>query len=94
MKIFSVAVNIHDHNTYDGKFHYQVERHNRVKHNLNPDNSHDSEPSREFFHKHFRPNYDNKDHMLAFTVSNLGQEFVRDILEETIGNLEFLNFSQ
>jgi carbamoyltransferase len=92
MKIFSVAVNIHDHNTYDGKLHYQVERHNRVKHNLNPNNPHDSEPSREFFHKHFRPNYDNKDHMLAFTVSNLGQEFVRDILEETIGNLEFLNF--
>ena len=34
MKIFSIAVNIHDHNTYDGVFHNQIERHNRRKHNI------------------------------------------------------------
>ena len=42
MKIVSVAVNIHDHNTYDGIFHNQVERHNRRKHNLNRENPHDT----------------------------------------------------
>ena len=37
MNIYSVALNIHDHNTYDGTFHNQIERHNRRKHNLNYD---------------------------------------------------------
>jgi len=35
MKIFSVALNSHDHNTYDGIYHNQLERHSRIKHNLN-----------------------------------------------------------
>ena len=34
MKIFSVALNIHDHNTYDGIFHNQIERYSRKKHNI------------------------------------------------------------
>lgn len=34
MKIFSVAINLHDHNTYDGMYHNQRERHTRFKHNL------------------------------------------------------------
>ena len=94
MKIFSVAVNIHDHNTYDGKFHYLAERYTRKKHNLNPENSHDTTPSREFFEEHFRPQFNNrgKDDVFAFTVSNLGQQFVQDLLEDTIGDLEFLSF--
>lgn len=92
MNIFSIAVNIHDHNWYDGTYHYLAERHTRRKHNLNRENSHDPTYSREFFADHFVPNFNNKDHMFAFTVSNLGQEFVRDLLEETIGNLDFLNF--
>jgi len=33
-KIFSVALNLHDHNTYDGVWHNQRERHTRFKHNL------------------------------------------------------------
>jgi hypothetical protein len=33
-KIYSVALNLHDHNTYDGVFHNQRERHTRFKHNL------------------------------------------------------------
>ena len=91
MNIFSIALNMHDHNTYDGVFHNQVERHNRVKHNLNPNNAHDHEPSREFFRNHFMPNYKAHD-VFAFTVSNLGQEFVIDLLEETVGDKDFLSF--
>ena len=91
MNIFSVAVNIHDHNTYNGELHYLAERYTRKKHNLNPTNPHDPEPSREFFREHFLPNY-NKDHMFAFTCSNLGQEFVRDLLEDTLPDLSFLDF--
>ena len=33
-KIYSVALNLHDHNTYDGVFHNQRERYTRFKHNL------------------------------------------------------------
>ena len=91
MKTFAIAVNIHDHNSYDGVFHNQVERHNRIKHNLNPANPHDTAPSRKFFDEHFIPNY-NKDNLFAFTISNLGQQFVRDLLEETLSDTEFFNF--
>ena len=94
MIIKAAALNIHDHNTYDGIFHNQIERHNRVKHNLNPDNSHDPTPSREFFINHVLPLYNerNEDNIFAFTVSNLGQEFVIDLVEEHIGDKDFLNF--
>ena len=91
-KIYSVALNIHDHNSYDGVFHNQVERHNRIKHNLNPENSHDTTPSREFFNDYVLPAYNNKDHKFAFTVSNLGQEFVIDLIEEHFSDKDFLNF--
>jgi predicted NodU family carbamoyl transferase len=95
MKIFSVAVNIHDHNTYDGEFHNQVERYSRRKHNLNRENSHDPTYSREFFLEYFLPNYriSNKDNLFAFTVSNLGQEFVLDLLKETLPDTNFLSFN-
>jgi carbamoyltransferase len=33
-KISAVALNLHDHNTYDGEWHNQRERHTRFKHNL------------------------------------------------------------
>ena len=33
-KIFAVALNLHDHNTYDGIWHNQRERETRFKHNL------------------------------------------------------------
>jgi carbamoyltransferase len=92
MKIKAAALNIHDHNTYDGVFHNQIERHNRVKHNLNPDNSHDPTPSREFFMDHVLPMYHDDDSLFAFTVSNLGQEFVIDLVEEHFGDKEFLKF--
>lgn len=95
MKIFAVAVNIHDHNTYDGVFHNQAERYTRRKHNLNKDNSHDPTYSREFFLENFKPNYElakSRGDLFAFTVSNLGQEFVIDLLEETLGDKSFLDF--
>jgi len=94
MKIFSIAVNIHDHNWYDGVTHRQEERYTRLKHNLNPENSHDKEPSRRFFREQFVPNYEkySPSDVFAFTVSNLGQEFVIDLLEETLLDTEFLNF--
>jgi len=92
MKIFSVAVNVHDHNTYDGVFHNQAERFTRRKHNLNRANPHDPTYSREFFNEHFLPNY-NKDNVFAFTVSNLGQEFVLDLLQSTLPDTDFLEFN-
>lgn len=94
MKIFSVAVNIHDHNTYDGEYHHQAERYTRRKHNLNRENPQDPTYSREFFLEHFVPNYkkSNKDNVFAFTVSNLGQEFVLDLLKETLPDINFLSF--
>ena len=33
-KIFSIALNLHDHNTYDGVWHNQRERYTRHKHNF------------------------------------------------------------
>ena len=33
-KIKAVALNLHDHNTYDGVWHNQRERQTRFKHNL------------------------------------------------------------
>ena len=34
MKIFSASYGPHDHNTYDGVWHNQVERYSRLKHNV------------------------------------------------------------
>ena len=33
-KIYAVALNLHDHNVYDGQVHRQMERYTRFKHNL------------------------------------------------------------
>ena len=94
MKIFSAALNIHDHNTYDGTFHNQIERHNRKKHNLNYEWSHDPKPSQEFFKQHVLPAYENRNenNLFAFTVSNLGQEFVSDLIENHFPSKDFLEF--
>jgi carbamoyltransferase len=94
INIFSIAVNMHDHNTYDGVFHLQEERYSRKKHNLVSTDPQDPTPSREFFLEHFLPKYKNKsvDSVFAFTCSNLGKEFVLDLIDDTIGNRDFLNF--
>ncbi len=93
MNIFSVAINIHDHNTYDGKVHYLAERHTRQKHNLNRENPHDPTPSRIFYKEYIEPRYKKQDEIFAFTVSNLGQEFVIDYLEENLLDKSFLHFN-
>jgi len=94
MKIFAATMNIHDHNTYDGEFHNLAERYTRRKHNLNPRNSHDPTTSQDFFIEFIKPKFKNRDddEVFAFTVSNLGQEFVTSQLEEIIPGREFLGF--
>jgi carbamoyltransferase len=94
MKIFGAAVNIHDHNTYDGELHHMAERYTRRKHNLNYKNPHDPSYSREFFNKQILPRYKNRksDEIFSFTVSNLGQQFVIDIIEDNFSDKEFLDF--
>lgn len=90
MKIFALAFNMHDHNTYDGKFHKQVERYSRMKHNLNRENSHDPLPSQIFFKENFRKSTPQE--TVAFSCSNLGYQFVSDLVKESLGETEFLNF--
>lgn len=95
MSIYSITLNIHDHNSYDGSFHYQAERFTRKKHNLNYTDIHNPEYSRDFFYKNFIPNYyrcQEAGDIFAFTVSNLGQEFVKDLLQSNLDDVEFLNF--
>lgn len=94
MKIFSIAVNMHDHNTYDGTLHYQEERYSKIKHNLNKHNPQDPTLSREFFLKQFIPNYNNRSNntVFSFSCSNLGKEFVFDLLDSTLGDTGFLSF--
>jgi len=94
MKIFSIAINMHDHNTYDGVLHRLEERYTRKKHNLHPADPHNPSTGREFFIEHFIPRYKNKsdDEIFSFTCSNLGKEFVIDLIDETIGERNFLDF--
>jgi carbamoyltransferase len=90
--MFAIAVNMHDHNWYDGSHHYQAERFSRRKHNIDLQDPHNPSPSREFFLQHFVPKYNQSSGSFGFTCSNLGKEFVRDLLSNTLGNLDFLKF--
>ena len=79
MKIFSVALSPHDHNTYDGVLHNQRERYTRLKHNvpyhfdsypndslIDRMNQHDESAGIEFYDEYFKPD----DHeILAFTTT-------------------------
>jgi len=79
MKIFSVALSPHDHNTYDGIFHNQRERYTRRKHNVpwhfdaypsdsesEKMNQDDNSAGIAFYNEYFKP----KDHqLLAFTTT-------------------------
>jgi carbamoyltransferase len=98
MKIFSVALGPHDHNTYDGVFHNQIERYSRKKHNIpwhvdsyphhseaERMNSEDKKYTREFYDEYFKPD----DHeVLAFTVTVGG---IKSIPHHQI-NQEFLDW--
>mgnify|MGYP001303234098 CR=1 FL=1 len=91
MKIYAVALNLHDHNTYDGVFHNQRERYTRFKHNLpyhaeaydhqsdilNPA---DYRLNNEFVKEYWKK----KDDILAFTYTYGGVRMCKDILPQDV----------
>ena len=85
MKIFSIALNLHDQNTYDGVFHNQRERHTRFKHNLpyHSDliNTDDYSLNDEFINEYFKKT---NDVVLAFTYSYGGLRKSKELLFNTI----------
>jgi len=94
-KIYSVALNLHDHNTYDGVWHNQRERETRFKHNLpyhaeayahqsdilNPA---DYRLNNEFVKEYFKK----RDGVLAFTYTYGGIRMCKDILPQDIFDYE------
>ena len=95
MKIFSVALNLHDHNTYDGIFHNQRERFTRFKHNLpyhTEAYAHQSDilnPTDYTLNDVFVKEYfKKKDDVLAFTFTYGGIRMCKDILPEDVFNYQ------
>lgn len=94
-KIFSVALNLHDHNTYDGVFHNQRERFTRFKHNL-PYHAeaydHQSDilnPGDYRLNDEFVKEYWKKtDDVLAFTYTYGGVRMCRDMLPQDVFDYE------
>jgi len=94
-KIFAVALNLHDHNTYDGVWHNQRERETRFKHNLpyhaeayahqsdilNPA---DYRLNDEFVKEYFKKT----DDILAFTYTYGGIRMCRDLLPKDVFDYE------
>src|SRR6056300_1477268 len=94
-KIYSVALNLHDHNTYDGVFHNQRERFTRFKHNLpyhaeayahqsDVLNPADYRLNNEFVKEYFKK----KDDVLAFTYTYGGVRMCKDILPQDVFKYE------
>ena len=94
-KIFAVAVNLHDHNTYDGVWHNQRERETRFKHNLpyhaeayahQSDilNSADYRLNNEFVKEYFKKT----DDVLAFTYTLGGIRMCKDLLPKDVFDFE------
>ena len=99
-KIYSVALNLHDHNTYDGVFHNQRERYTRFKHNLpyhaeaynhqsdiiNPG---DYRLNNEFVREYWDTNKrDGTNGILAFTYTYGGIRMCKDMLPQDIFNYD------
>ena len=99
-KIYSIALNLHDHNTYDGVFHNQRERYTRFKHNLpyhaeaynhqsdilNPG---DYRLNREFVREYWDTNKrDGTNGILAFTYTYGGIRMCKDMLPQDIFNYD------
>ena len=83
MKIFSIALNSHDHNTYDGSYHMQSERITRLKHNIR--DREDSKSVQKFYDEYYK---DYNKTLLAFTLTKLGISYLNNHrIEKT-----FLNF--
>ena len=84
-KIFAVALNLHDQNTYDGTFHNQRERYTRFKHNLPlkekklDTNNYElnNEFVKEYFHKP-------KEGILGFSMTLGGIRMCKDILPKEV----------
>ena len=98
MKIYSVALNLHDHNTYNGIFHNQRERYTRFKHNvpLHMDayahhsdeqkmNIDDYKLSLKFYSEYFKKN---KDYTLAFSFTQGGLRSINNPFDEEILNFK------
>ena len=91
-KISAVALNLHDHNTYDGEWHNQRERHTRFKHNLPykaEAYAHQSDvlnPSDYRLNDAFTEEYFKKpdDGILAFTYTYGGVRKSKDELLQTV----------
>ncbi len=78
--IFAVALNLHDHNTYDGVFHNQRERYTRIKHNV-PDMNMDDYRLNEKFYKEYFKKKENE--VLAFTFTVGGVRHSKETLLRT-----------
>ena len=88
MKIFSIALSPHDHNTYDGTFHNQRERYTRLKHNVpyhfdsyphhslsERMNQNDNRAGIKFYEEYYKPN---EHEILAFTTTIGGMNQIPD----------------
>ena len=90
-KIFAVALNLHDHNTYDGVFHNQRERYTRFKHNLplkvdsyahqEQLETGDYKLNNEFVKEYFKKP---KDGILSFSMTVGGIRMCKDILPKEV----------
>ena len=85
MKIFSAAFNKHDHNTYDGVWHNQLERHTRLKHNIphHKDsikmNRNDNSAGKQFYKDYWNPQ---SHEMFAFTTTVGGFNHIESLQEQ------------
>lgn len=86
-KIFSVPITLHDHNTYDGEFHNQIERYSRVKYNV-PRNKNEIDPDNYSLNEKFTKEYFKKQpgSILAFSYSGGGIKKSKDELFNGILN--------
>ena len=90
-KIFAIALNLHDHNTYNGVWHNQRERFTRFKHNLPYEvdsyahqeqlNTNDYKLNNEFVKDYFRKQ---EGALLAFSMTIGGIRMCKDILPKEV----------
>ena len=92
IKIFATALNLHDHNTYDGVWHNQRERFTRFKHNMpyhadayahqsDKINTGDYRLNNEYVKEYFKKR-DNE--LLAFSMTAGGIRMCKDILPKEV----------